>query len=128
VAPAEAFKIWYQTEPPSPSWTAYKRRQTGTLTINGDHAEFQPKKGSRIVISDVRSVSKGWKNQLYGKPLLRAIDTYIEVAWGDPTNPSVAFINDGRLFGLCAYLPHRRMQQALTELVQSANSDGQGDS
>ena len=83
-----------------------------------DHAEFHAKDGSYVSISDVQSVAKGWKNQVHGEPLLRGVDTYIEIIWGDPADPNVAFVNDSRWFGLATYLSHKELQRALSDLMR----------
>ncbi len=83
VAMTEEFRVWFQSDPPSPSWTAYKRRTTGTLSVAADHAEFRPKEGASVQISDVHSVAKGWKQQSHGKWLPWVVDSYVEVVWGD---------------------------------------------
>jgi hypothetical protein len=93
---------------PSPSRTAYKRRTTGTLSVAVDHAEFRPKQGASVRISDAHSVAKGWKKQRRGKWLPWVADSYIEVVWSDPADESVAYFNDCRWLGLGVYLPHRR--------------------
>ena len=72
----EEFRVWFQTEPPNPSWTAYERRTTGTLSVAADHAEFRPKDGASVRISDVHSVAKGWKQQSHGKWLPWMVDSY----------------------------------------------------
>jgi hypothetical protein len=59
-------------------------------------------------------VSEGWKASSYAEPMLPAVDTYIEVLYGEQANPQVAFINDGRWLGLATYLPHRKLLNALT--------------
>ena len=87
----EEFRVWFQTEPPSPSWTAYKRRTTGTLSVAADHAEFRPKEGFSVRISHVHSVTKGWKQQAHGKRLPWVVDSYIEMVWCDRGDESVAF-------------------------------------
>jgi hypothetical protein len=114
----QEFKVWLQTTPPSPSWTAYRRRRSGVISVAGDHAEFVPKKkGKAVRIEHIFRVSKGWKNSRYGKPLIPVVDTYIEILYGDPTAPGVAFVNDGRWFGLAACLPHRKLLKALESLA-----------
>jgi hypothetical protein len=91
----------------------------GVLSVLDDRAEFQPKSGAAVVvISHVRSVRKGWKNQVHGERLIRAVDTWIEVIYGDP--PSAVFVNDGRWFGLATYLPHGRMVAALEGLIRTS--------
>jgi hypothetical protein len=47
-----------------------------------------------------------------------AVDSYIEVLYGDRAKPSVAYINDGRWFGLAImYLPHKKLLMALCSLA-----------
>jgi|SRR5215469_6698399 len=115
---AETFRISFQTVPPHPSWTAYKHRSFGTLTMAGDHARFVPRKGEPVLISGVFRVSMGSKESVYGKWLPAAVDSYIEVLYGDRAKPSVAYINDGRWFGLAImYLPHKKLLKALCSLA-----------
>jgi hypothetical protein len=45
------------------------------------------------------------------------VDTWVEVVYGAPEEPSVAFFNDSRLKGLGVYLPHRPLLKALHRLV-----------
>jgi hypothetical protein len=113
----ETFRIWFQTIPPRPSWTAYKHRSFGTLTVAGDHARFVPGKGEPVLISGVFRVSMGSKESVYGEWLPAAVDSYIEVLYGDRAKPSVAYINDGRWFGLATYLPHKKLLMALSSLA-----------
>jgi hypothetical protein len=65
-----------------------------------------------VLIDHVFRVSTGWKQSTYGEPMLPMVDTYIEVLCGDRANPRIAFINDGRWFGLATYLPHRKLLNA----------------
>lgn len=87
--------------------------------MSDDHAEFRPKGGQPVHIVHVQSVAKGWKQQSHGKRISWVIDSYIEVVWGDSSNPTVAFFNDGRWLGLGVYLPHRGLLRALNALIQS---------
>jgi hypothetical protein len=82
-----------------------------------DYAEFRPKGGDSVRISNVQRVAKGWRRQSHGKWLPRVVDSYIEVVWGNPNSESFAFFNDCRWFGLGVYLPNRRLQKALSALV-----------
>ena len=50
------------------SRTAWKSWRTGWLRIEGDRAEFVPKNGDTLAITNVASVAKGWKNQKNGCP------------------------------------------------------------
>jgi hypothetical protein len=111
------FRIWFQTVPPRPSWAAYKHKSVGILSVAGDHARFVPKKGGPVLISNVFRVSQGWEQSAYGEPLPSAVNTYIEVLYGDRARPSVAYINDGRWLGLATYLPNKKLLSALSSLV-----------
>jgi hypothetical protein len=113
----ETFRVWFQTVPPRPSWTAYKHKSIGTLSVTGDHARFVPRRGEPVMIEHVFRVSKGWKASTYSEPMLPLVDTYIEVLYGEQANPRVAFINDGRGLGLATYLPHRKLLNALRSLL-----------
>ena len=114
----ETFRVWFQTVPPRPSWSAYKHRSTGTLSVAVDHARFVPRSGEPVLIEHVFRVSKGWKASTHAEPMLPVVDTYIEVLYGERANPRVAFINDGRWLGLATYLPHRKLFDALGSLVE----------
>lgn len=116
---SDEFKVWFQTVPPRPSWTAYKHRSTGMLSVAGNHARYVPRRGEPVLIEHVFRVSKGWKESAYGEWLPSLVDTYIEVLYGDRANPLAAFINDGRWLGLVTYLPHRKLLNALRSLVDS---------
>ena len=116
----QRFRVSYQSVPPRPSWTAWKERSFGTLTIDGAEATFTPKNGNPVAISNVFKVTSGWRNQKFGEPILRALDTYVEVLYGDPEHPSVAFVNDGRLFGFGAYFKNSRLREALRSLLPDA--------
>src|ERR1700683_669907 len=105
----ESFTVMYHTNPPSPSWSAYKQRTKGTLTVSEDSAIFKPKSGDPIVIDHVQKLTKGWKGSTHGTPMLSLVDTYVEVIYGDKDAPSVAFFNDPRWLGLASYLPHRSL-------------------
>jgi hypothetical protein len=70
-----------------------------------------------VLIEHVFRVSKGWQASIYATPMMAAVDTYIEILYGDRENPRVAYINDGRWFGLATYLPHWRLLNALRSLI-----------
>jgi hypothetical protein len=118
---ADAFRVWFRTEPPRPSWTLYKSISRGVLTVFEEHAEFTPNAGPPTLLTDVRSVRKGWQHQVHGIPLLPVVDTWIEIIYG---TGSAVYVNDGRWYGLGTYLPHRRMIAALTRLVDAAAPNG----
>ena len=75
-----------------------------------------------MIVERVIRVSRGWKNQTHGEPLLPIVDTYIEVLYGDRAHPEVAFVNDGRLFGSGSYLPNKKLLAALSSLVPPPHS------
>jgi hypothetical protein len=71
-----------------------------------------------VLITGVFRVSMGSKESVYGEWLPAAVDSYIEVLNGDRAKPSVAYINDGRWFGLAMmYLPHKKLLRALRSLA-----------
>lgn len=84
-------------------------------------ARFIPKKGHPVDIDNVFKVTSGWRNQEYGEPIIPALDTYVEVLYGDPTRPSVAYFNDGRFAGLGVYFRTSRLREALRTLVPSSS-------
>jgi hypothetical protein len=111
-------RVYMQTVPPGPSWTAWKLRNTGALTIADGRAEFRPNTGDAFVLSDIRRVGKGWKHQSSSEPLLPIVDTGTEVVYGAPEDPTVAFFNDSRWLGLSVYLPHRPLLAALQSVAR----------
>jgi hypothetical protein len=112
------FHVYMQTVPPHPSWTAWKLRTKGVLTVGEDEAAFRSGSGETVVLTGIRRVGKGWRNQLHGEPLFPVVDTWVEVVYGGPEEPSVAFFNDSRWLGLGVYLPHRPLLKALQALVR----------
>jgi len=116
----KAFNVVYRPTPPAPSWTAYKSRSRGILTILATHALFQPKSGSPIEITQVRKVTKGWKGSVHGTPMMPIVDTWTEVVYGPQGAQSVAFFNDPRLLWLASYLPHRSLVRSLEDLISES--------
>jgi hypothetical protein len=113
---SDTFHVMFQTVPPRPSWMAWRHKSFGTLNITADHARFVPRKGEPVLIEHVFRVSRGWKQSSRGAWIPPAMDTYIEVLYGDRSEPRAAYINDGRWFGLAVYIPNRRLLHALTAL------------
>ena len=113
----ETFLVLFQTVPPRPSWVAYRAKSRGTLSVAADHARFVPRRGEPVTIEHVFRVGKGWKASMFATPMMPALDTYIEVLYGNRASPQVAYINDGRWFGLRTYLPHRKLLNALRSLM-----------
>jgi len=111
-----------QTVPPHLSWTAYRLRTKGVLTVGDDQALFQSSSGDLILIKKVMKVTKGWKDSVNGVWLPWVVNTYIEIVFGDPANPSVVFVNDSRWFGLATYLPHRSLVRSLQALIPTHGS------
>ena len=54
------------------------------MRIEGDRAEFVPKNGDTLAITNVASVAKGWKNQKNGEWLPALVDSWIEVVSETP--------------------------------------------
>jgi hypothetical protein len=98
----KSFHVYMQTVPPRPSWTAWKLRTKGLLTVAEGATTFLSGSGETLVLTDIRRVGKGFRNQAHGEPLLPVVDTWIEVLYGSQEDPSVAFFNDSRWFGLGA--------------------------
>jgi hypothetical protein len=109
--------VLFQEVPPEPSWTAFKKWKIGALTVEVDHARFVPRSGDHVVIDRVSRVSKGWKDSLHGKPLMRRVDTWLEIVYGDAAEPRVAYLNDGRFGRLGIYLPHEKLLAAMRSLT-----------
>jgi hypothetical protein len=110
------FKAHFQATAPGPSWTAWKRRQTGVLTVHADHAEFQSRTGERLAIRDVTSVPQPSRAELRRQhDISWLVNTWIAVHYSIIGQPYVAFFNDGRLLG--HYLSHGRMRCCLDALV-----------
>jgi hypothetical protein len=116
----KSFKVVYRVTPPAPSWTAYKTRFKGILSVFAEHAVFQPKSGDATKIEKVRKVTRGWKGSVYGTPMIPIVDTWVEVVYGDQNAQSVAFFNDPRWFWLASYLPHRSLVRSLEGLISDA--------
>jgi hypothetical protein len=114
---SKTFRVYMQTVPPRPSWTAWKLRTKGVLTIGEREAAFRSGSGDTFSLTGIRRVTKGWRNQLHGEPILPVVDTWIEVVYGSQEEPSVAFLNDSRWLGLGVYLPHRPLLASLQALV-----------
>jgi hypothetical protein len=112
-------KIWFQTVPPHPSWTAFREHSTGTLTVTHGRAEYVSKSGEAFTIENVHRVAKGWRDSIDAAPLLPIVDTWIQILYGDSEDPSVAYVNDARWGGFASYLPHRALLESLTGLVRS---------
>ena len=113
---SDTFRVVFQAVPPRPSWTAWRHRSLGTLTITAGQARFVPRRGEPVLIEHVVRVSRGWRQSSRGIPIPAAIDTYIEVLYGDRSEPRAAYINDGRWLGLAVYIPNRRLLDALNTL------------
>lgn len=118
-APRQFKKIWLQTVAPHPSWTAFREHSTGTLTVTHEKAEYVSKSSEAVTIENVHRVAKGWKDSIDAAPLLPIVDTWIQVLYGDPEDPSVAYVNDARWGGFATYLPHRALLETLRSLVRS---------
>ena len=69
-----------------------------------------------MLIEGVFRVSRGWKQSSARAPMPAAIDTYIEVLYGDRSSPRAAYFSDGRWLGLAVYRPNPRLLRALTAL------------
>ncbi len=102
----------------STSWSAWKVRSFGTLMVDGAEARFTSKKRDPVLITNVFRVTSGWRNQTFGEPIIPALDTWVEVLYGDPKQPSVAFVNDGRLWGLASYYRSSGLRSALRALLR----------
>ena len=113
---SDTFRVVFQAVPPRPSWMAWRHRSLGTLTITGDQARFVPRKGKPMLIEHVVRVSRGWRQSSRGVRIPAGIDTYIEVLYGDRSEPRAVYINDGRWLGLAVYIPNGRLLAALTAL------------
>jgi hypothetical protein len=106
-------KIWFQTVAPDPSWTAFREHSTGTLTVTHGRAEYVSKSGEAVTIENVDRVAKGWKDSIDAAPLLPIVDTRIQILYGDPEDPSVAYVNDARWGGFATYLPNKALLETL---------------
>ena len=110
------FRVHFQATEPVPSWTAWKRWQSGTLTVHPGHAEFHPRAGESLVIRNVTSVSQPSRAQLRRQhDISWPVNTWVAVRYSISGQPHVAYFNDGRLLG--HYLSHTRMRHCLDALV-----------
>lgn len=97
-------------------------RSKGTLSVDDDDARFVPRNGPPVMIRHVDRVSKGLQAihiQILAS-IVRRLDTYIEVVYGDPASPQFAYLNDGRWFGWATCLPHRKLLGALNSLAKTS--------
>jgi hypothetical protein len=112
-----SFRVYMQKVPPHPSWTAWRIRTNGVLTVGDGAATFQSGMAEALVLTSIRRVEKGFRNQAHGKPLIPLVDTWVEVVYSSEEDPSVVYLNDARWFGLGIYLRHRPLVNALQTLV-----------
>ena len=113
---ATTFKVHFQATAPAPSWTAWKRWQSGALTVHADHAEFQSRTGDQLDIRDVTSVTQPSRAELRRQhDISWPVHTWITVNYSIAGRPHVAYFNDGRLLG--HYLSHAKMRRCLDALV-----------
>ncbi len=72
----------FQATAPAPSWTAWKRWQSGALTVHADHAEFQSRTGDRLGIRDVTSVTQPSRAELRRQhDISWPVNTWITVSY-----------------------------------------------
>lgn len=115
------FKVHFLATEPGPSWTAWKRWQTGVLTVHPDRAEFQSRTGELLAIRDVTSVTQPSRAELRRQhDISWPVNTWIGVHYSIAGRPHVAYFNDGRLLG--HYLSHAKMRRCLNALVGSTDS------
>jgi hypothetical protein len=113
-----SFKVHYQATAPVPSWTAWKRWQTGALIVHDDHAEFVSRGGERIGIRDVTEVDQPSRRELRKQhDISWLVNTWVAVHYTTPDGPAVAYFNDARLRGYGHYLPHTEMRRCLGALA-----------
>jgi hypothetical protein len=91
---SRSFKIDVQTVLHILRGRRTRLRTRGVLTIGADQALFQPGSGDSILIKNVMTVTKGWKDSVTGVWLPWVVNAYIEIIFGDPASPSVVFVND----------------------------------
>src|SRR5258708_29722900 len=92
------FKVHFQATAPAPSWTAWKRWQSGVLTVHAYHAEFQSRTGDRLGICNVTSVTQPSRAELRRQhDISWPVNTWVAVNYSIPRQPHLPYFNDGRL-------------------------------
>jgi len=124
VSVVQEFKVIYTATKPAPSWTAWKRKQAGVLTLYPDYAEFVPRKsGDSVQFRNVRRVYQPDRNDA-STGLIWALNTWIWVTYSTHDGEAVAYFSGGPPF--YDYVSNRRLREALKVLV--ARSPGSPDS
>src|SRR5579862_7123501 len=102
-------RVSYQVDPPRSSWSARRQRAYGRLVVGDARAELIPARGEPVVIERVLRVTKGSNPSFHGSIVLPAVDTNIEVLYGDRARPHTIYLNDARWPFLATYLPQRKL-------------------
>lgn len=100
-------RVALQFDPPTPSWTAYRHRRTGSLTIDPGRrqAVFSPKDGDAVTLADILDVGVGTRGG-------DRVNTYVEVRFGEMSKPRVAYLRDGGLLGWSNLLKGSNLRMA----------------
>jgi hypothetical protein len=108
-------RVWFQRVPPRSSMRAYKDRRTCTLSTDPVHrvAAFEFKTGEREVLDHLLDVNMGGRGSDF-------VNTWIEIHYGDTSDPKVAYVNDGGWFGWRPLLTgsNVRIARSLTGLMR----------
>jgi hypothetical protein len=111
VAHLEYELVWFQEDLPKASMEARRNTLRGSLRIEKSRAFFYSE-GRVIPLEPIHSVVRGRRGSDF-------VNRWIEVQYGDTTDPVVAYLNDGGWRGWRPLLTasNRRMAAELSKLA-----------
>jgi hypothetical protein len=104
-------KVWWTNHVPVASAAPWKWRETGSLTIGSEYAEFRSRERT-MRIDNVQAISIGRRGS-------DIVNRWIKVTYGDEELPSNIYLNDARWLGWRALLTgsNKRIIASLRSLV-----------
>lgn len=86
-------KVWWQTNPPRPSWRARRDRCAGSLTIDSlqRRVELRGKNGAELILGNPSDVRMYLRREV--------VIPWIEVRFEGSSEPRTVFLNDCRWLG-----------------------------
>lgn len=116
--PVLTFRVDLQQTKPTPSWTAWRRWQSGVLTVHEDRAEFDSRSGSRLTLSNVVEVTQPSRRQLRRDGDIGwMVNGWVTVHYVSSGERRVAYLASRSPWGFGHYLSHNRLRHALEALV-----------
>ena len=104
MALSEYYEVWFQTDLPRAARDARRNTLRGTLRIENGLAQVLA--GDQVIaLEPVLSVVRGRRGSDF-------INRWVEVNYGDPAVPSVAYLNDGGWRGWRPLLTKTNRQMA----------------